>query len=63
MVNDPDESDGGSPIGLILAVAGFFAIAIAAGILKTRAASKCPVSYTHLALRKDTNGDRRSTGG
>lgn len=42
MVNDPDESDGGSPIGLILAVAGFFAIAIAAGILKTRAASKWP---------------------
>ena len=31
MVNDSDEDGGDSPIGLILAVVGFFAIAIAAG--------------------------------
>ena len=54
MVNDPDESDGGSPIGLILAVAGFFAIAIAAGILKTRAASKCPQCGQHKLQRSNS---------
>ena len=48
------ESDGGSPIGLILAVAGFFAIAIAAGILKTRAASKCPQCGQHKLQRSNS---------
>ena len=54
MVNDSDEDGGDSPIGLILAVVGFFAIAIAAGILKTRAASKCPQCGQHKLQRSNS---------
>jgi len=54
MVNDSDEDGGDSPIGLILSVVGFFAIAIAAGILKTRAASKCPQCGQHKLQRSNS---------
>lgn len=54
MVNDSDEDGGDSPTGLILAVVGFFAIAIAAGILKTRAASKCPQCGQHKLQRSNS---------
>ena len=54
MTNDSDENSGESPIGLILAVIGFFAIAIVAGILKTRAASKCPQCGQHKLQRSNS---------
>ena len=54
LVTDSDENSGESPIGLILAVIGFFAIAIVAGILKTRAASKCPQCGQHKLQRSNS---------
>ncbi len=54
MANDSDEDSDTPPIGLILVVIGFFSIAIVAGILKTRAASKCPQCGQHKLQRSNS---------
>lgn len=55
MANDSsDEGDEGFPIGLLLTVIGFFAVAIVAGISKARTATKCPNCGQHKLQRSSS---------
>ncbi len=63
MVNDDTSGENEDfPIGVILAVIGFFAVAIIVGILKARAASKCPNCGQHKLQRSGSTLVSRSNG-
>ena len=63
MVNDDTSGENEDfPIGIVLAVIGFFAVAIIVGILKARAASKCPNCGQHKLQRSGSTLVSRSNG-
>lgn len=62
MVNDTEEKGDGSPLGLIAIFLGFLGISIVAGIIKARAASKCPNCGQHKLQRSGSELVSRHNG-